>query len=133
MVPGEGHDLVLGGTMRNLLVVGAVCLVAAAGLGASSASADPKYVNKGGPANHPVPYGAKKYSNHPTPHVAHGHKKKKGSNAGAAIAAGAAAAVILGIAANSAKADRGNECRRWERKCDDGQDWACDKYDRHCD
>lgn len=63
---------------------------------------------------------------------------------GRALAAGA----VLGIAgaaiiANSNRAyadDRyeyrrdgyRSQCRRWSYRCDRGNDWACDKFDRNC-
>lgn len=56
---------------------------------------------------------------------------------GLAIGAG----VVLGAAALAAAAEardrRGyswrRQCRRWYIRCEDGSDWACEKYDRHCD
>lgn len=63
----------------------------------------------------------------------HGHGR------GLAIGAG----VLLGAAALAAGSRRsyagdrhyyngGSQCRRWRWRCNDGSDWACDKYDRHC-
>lgn len=70
----------------------------------------------------------------------------KNNNTGRNIAIGVGAAVATGIILNeAAKADgRGTvryynaddehnrTCRRWNRKCDDGERWACRKYDNNC-
>ncbi len=67
---------------------------------------------------------------------------------GAAIAAGVlVGAAALAIAAGAANAGErrsysyeershyrsgGDQCRRWHNHCEDGRDWACRKFDRHC-
>jgi hypothetical protein len=56
----------------------------------------------------------------------------------AGVIVGATALAIAGAAANAE--DRrsrpyrasGQECRRWNRHCDRGSEWSCNKYERHC-
>lgn len=54
------------------------------------------------------------------------------------------AGVVLGAAALAAAANRAeareyrrsgwrSRCRRWYHRCEDGSDWACEKYERNCD
>lgn len=65
-------------------------------------------------------------------------------NRGGKIAAGIALGIAAGaLIANSRRshADDGyyvrrsgeyNRCERWAWKCDRGNDWACEKFDRNC-
>jgi hypothetical protein len=74
-------------------------------------------------------------------------QQRKSSNSGRNIAAGVAAGVAGAIILNEvARANRGSvevyeddgddrprglSCRQLERRCDDGQDWACRRLDRN--
>ena len=62
--------------------------------------------------------------------------ERRGSNTGRNIAAGVAAGVVGAIILNEAArasddGDRGYSCEALERRCDNGQDWACRKLDRN--
>lgn len=60
-----------------------------------------------------------------------------GRNAAIGIVGAAAA---LAIISNSARADDRSDheddgdrqCRRWNHRCNDGEGWACRKFDRNC-
>ncbi len=103
------------------------CAVGLGAMVASTTSADAQYsgkkYTKGAPVVQSHRAGPQHYSG--------GHRR---SNTGRNVAAGVAAAVIGGIIINEVA--RGNSsgdglsCRQLERRCDDGQDWACAKYDR---
>ena len=69
----------------------------------------------------------------------HKHKSNTGRNVAAGVAAGVIGAIILNEAAkassggdsySSSSGDGELSCRQLERRCDDGKDWACRKYDR---
>ncbi|MDX2158106.1 MAG: hypothetical protein SFW09_16520 [Hyphomicrobiaceae bacterium] len=79
-------------------------------------------------------------------HVAPQHRgggNKAGKIAGG-IAAGIAGAIILNEIAKSQRQRQpdyyyggggnggGLSCRQLERRCEDGQDWACRRFDRNC-
>lgn len=71
------------------------------------------------------------------PQVHHGHKNRShtGRNVAAGVAAGVIGAIILNEAAKASSSSSSYEsdglsCRQLERRCDDGKDWACRKYDR---
>lgn len=71
---------------------------------------------------------------------------KKKSNTGRNVAAGVAAGVVGAIILNEVargnsggsgvyveeRGERRLSCRQLERRCDDGQGWACRKLDRDC-
>lgn len=70
-------------------------------------------------------------------------KGKGARNVGLGILGAAAAVAIIAGAANSAKAEkreRGyyddgprNKCGFYDRRCEDGERWACRKYRQYCD
>lgn len=63
-------------------------------------------------------------------HSGHGHHhSNKGRNIAAGVAASVIGAIILNEAAK-ASSGSGHSCQSLERRCDDGQDWACRKLDR---
>lgn len=67
-------------------------------------------------------------------------KGKGARNVALGVLGAAAAVAIIAGASNSAKADRrrdddddeGNRCDFYDRKCNNGHDWACRKFDRNC-
>jgi len=91
---------------------------------------------------------AQRRGNHVSPQAHQGHHGNQGHhnnrsnrnrNIGIGIAAAAAAAILLsqGARASSRHNDddhysHRDQCRRWDRRCDDGADWACRKYRREC-
>ena len=72
-----------------------------------------------------------------TPASAH---RNRGLAIGAGVALGVAAAAII---ANSHRAhadeyysssgDRYDRCDRWRWRCDHGNDYACEKFERYCE
>lgn len=68
------------------------------------------------------------------------HRSHTGRNVAAGVAAGVIGAIILNEAAKAnsdrevVSEERGprHSCRSLSRRCDDGQDWACRKFDRQC-
>jgi hypothetical protein len=76
-----------------------------------------------------------------------GIAEAKKSNTARNIAIGVGAAVATGIILNEAakaesrsgpvrsydaEEEHDRSCRRWMRKCDDGERWACKKFDNNC-
>lgn len=75
-----------------------------------------------------------------------GDAEAKKNHTGRNIAIGVGAAVATGIILNEAARAQGRgtvryydaedeharTCRRWNRKCDDGERWACRKFDNNC-
>lgn len=63
-----------------------------------------------------------------------GHSRHRGRNVGIGIAAATAAAILLsqGARASEGGGSHSYNCRRWDRKCDEGSDWACRKVRREC-
>ncbi|MEZ5900745.1 MAG: hypothetical protein AB7S74_03190 [Hyphomicrobium sp.] len=61
--------------------------------------------------------------------------KHTGRNVAIGVAAGLATmAIISGAARANDRARQGrNYCARLMDKCDDGQEWACDKYEDRCE
>ncbi len=68
------------------------------------------------------------------------HVKGKGArNVGLGILGAAAAVAIIAGASNAAKAEdrrgeeyEGDRCGFYDRKCEQGHDWACRKFDNRC-
>ena len=61
--------------------------------------------------------------------------RRRGVGRGVAVGLGAAAALaIIGAAAANANSypRRGGSCRRWANLCEDGEGWACRRFDRNC-
>lgn len=83
---------------------------------------------KGGPGAGPPPGG-------PAPGPAPVKKKKNNAaKIGAGIAAGVAGAIILNEALKSQdRAPPRYSCRSLARMCDDGERWACRRYDDQCE
>lgn len=52
---------------------------------------------------------------------------------GLAIGLGVATAAALAAGAAYASDVTPGQCRRWDRRCDDGEGWACRKYAKYCD
>lgn len=72
-------------------------------------------------------------------HHGHSNHNNRGRNIGIGIAVGTAAAILLsqGARASSRNDDddgisHRDQCRRWDRRCDDGSEWACRKIRREC-
>jgi hypothetical protein len=77
------------------------------------------------------------YNNGPQHHSSGPRRSNTGRNIGIGIAAGVLGAIILNQAANANERGGGDEgglsCRQLDRRCDDGQDWACRKFARRCE
>lgn len=64
-----------------------------------------------------------------------GHSRHRGRNVGIGIAAATAAAILLSQGARASGDGGGSHsynCRRWDRRCDEGSEWACRKVRREC-
>ncbi len=61
----------------------------------------------------------------------HGHSHR-GRNIGIGIGVATAAALAAAAAANASEGSP-SQCRRWDRRCDDGEGWACRKLAKYCD
>jgi len=61
--------------------------------------------------------------------------RRTGRNVAIGVAAGLATmAIISGAARANERERRGrNSCARLLDKCEDGQEWACDKYEARCE
>lgn len=60
----------------------------------------------------------------------HHRRHRRGRNIGTGVAVGAAALLILGLAADANASDYRRRCRRLWNRCDDGEGWACRKARR---
>lgn len=59
---------------------------------------------------------------------------RRGRNVAIGVGVGLATMAIIAGAANANERRRGrNSCARLMEACDDGEDWACEKYERRCD
>ncbi|MBL8881573.1 MAG: hypothetical protein JNL45_00820 [Hyphomicrobium sp.] len=62
---------------------------------------------------------------------------RRGRNVAIGVAAGLATMAIISEAARAderrRRGDRRYSCERLMDKCDAGEDWACEKYERRCD
>ncbi len=69
------------------------------------------------------------------PGPGHGGSRNRGGKIAGGIAAGIAAGIILNEIAKSQAApvyDDRLSCRQLRHRCEDGQGWACRKFDRRC-
>ena len=131
-------------TLRAVLAAIVIGLgaMASAPAGAQYDSGKPVYtkkVNGSAPKVHSAPKVSQQHhgGNHGGGHKPQ-HHSNKGRNVAAGVAAGVIGAIILNEAAKASSREVVEErsprhsCRSLSRRCDDGQDWACRKFDRQC-
>ncbi|MEZ5849087.1 MAG: hypothetical protein R3D68_00370 [Hyphomicrobiaceae bacterium] len=113
--------------MRKFLSMALAAVVLMFGMAMTSGQADAQH--RRGLKKRPGPVVVAPQRVVPGPHV------RRRNNTGRNVAIGVGAAILGGIILNeAAKAngyrDDGLSCRQLYRRCDDGQDWACRKFDR---
>jgi hypothetical protein len=106
--------------IRKALAAVALCAVVAMAIGAGPVAAeDGKKVAKGSKVQANQGHSS-------------GHRSNGGRNVAAGVAAGVVGAIILNEAARASSGDGHLRCRQLDRRCDDGQEWACRKLARNC-